>query len=202
MIIDDRKHICIITPPKCCSTSFHYAMCPPAFRCDGPQFDGYSGKHTHVLPRYVAEAIEDWTIFFLVRHPYVRLLSLYGHWKQYWDEPKTEGSLREFINTIVIPQHAQFLCAPLSNVVSAFWQLYPDVQWRTLQFEKWDTILPKFGLDLDVPRTNTSDHGTCEEEYTTDLLEFTKHWARYDFDLFGYSREPWWDVKEPECRII
>ena len=201
MIVDEQRRVCIITPPKCGTTSLHDALCPPAIRCDGPQFDGIISKHTHILPIYIKDSIQHWRILFLARNPFSRLLSLYGHWIQYWEGGQS-GTLQQFVETIVIPQHSAFLCSPLSCWVRTFYNVNPDINWETFQFEKRDTILLKYGLNTDIPKLNVSEHGSYEEEYTPNLIRFVQHWARYDFELFGYSAEPWWDRGEKWRHII
>lgn len=196
MILLRQQEICILTPPKCGTTSLHWAMCPPAIFCEGPQLDNVIGKHTWVLPWSVRNEIANHTVLIVGRHPYRRILSLFGHWKMWWGRP--DSTFREFIETIVIPQRSAFLCLPISALIYRFQADNPGVKIIPFQFEQVDKTFKEYGIQprIPIPHMYTSEHGTCEEELTRDLLDFVRLWGQYDFHLFNYSEEPWWDVQE------
>lgn len=191
MIVFRDKKVCIVTPPKCGTTSLHHVMCPPGHFCEGPQLDNVVGKHTWVLPFFVRSNIEDFTILIATRHPYRRLLSLYGHYKSWWEQPDT--TFEDFIFNVVIPNRCQFLSTPVSSWVFRFQEVNPGVKWHPYQLEQTEWVQKKYGLEeFKVPHIYKSKHNGPEDEYTEETLAFARRWGRYDFKFFGYDQEPWW----------
>jgi len=179
MILLPDKKILLITPPRCGSTSLHYALCEQGngVYVMGPQLDAarHIEKHTFALPH---QAIH-YKKYIVVRNPYDRITSFYAHYSKYTDKPLT---FAEYIETRVIP-HKDVDCYPISSAIDRMDYYYID---RHLKIEDINTGLKNIGIDINIPKLNSSNKPPLH--WTPDLRFLIKTWGSNDFVRFNYSR--------------
>jgi hypothetical protein len=185
MIINHADKIVIITPPKTGSNSIQtvFKDCVLAY---GPQINGGLGTHTS----RIALTLHDFKYYFLTRHPYERLLSLYGHLTHYHPEYKAL-TFEQFVKQIVLPQKELFFSSPMSSWLRDFEINYPNFEWIELPLLKSEEILSKYRT-FTLPKVHSLSHSSLEEAYTDELIELASYWAYIDFQKFDYNPDPWW----------
>lgn len=81
MIVNYKDRWCYVSPPKTASTSLHEFLIQPPFNGGsyGVTHTPYSIAAHHLIQPPPEFNPATWTIFYSVRHPYTRCLSLYSH---------------------------------------------------------------------------------------------------------------------------
>ena len=115
MLLNQDSRVCVLTPPKCGSSTLHKSLRKVGFRsCLTKQFDGNVEKHGNQLPWEVTK--RGYKILLAVRDPMDRVLSLFSHHKYWWNK-HAKSNLEEFLLQIVVPPRYTFF-----NVTCSMYQ--------------------------------------------------------------------------------
>lgn len=194
MIIDLEHKFCVMTPPKTGSTSFNTALAifPSVVISCGPSLSGGCSLHTHYFPKsWKIEEISNMRFFILTRHPYLRLMSLYGGAKQ---NPKcSDLSFENFVKYHVVSGSNVFLGSCILAWYCEWHYKYPEINIETLHFEQCEHIFKKeFDMNIKIEHLNKTHNFTPNQLYTKELLQIARWWGHFDFSYFDYDDEIWW----------
>ncbi len=187
MILLIEQRIVIVTPPKTASDSLHRALCSGyggQMVIGESMYPGNVDKHTMKIPNEAT----GFTVLATVRHPLDRLVSLYCHYARTESEYHGRFAMAfwEFANRIArdnrvsgFPVDALY-CWPQSKHLGT---LAPDGLLRT---ESLTEDLASHGIEVTLPRENTSHRRPWGAYFDTGLLATVEPWAEDDRQRFGY----------------
>lgn len=184
---------CIITPPKCASTSLHTYLCDQQNNVYvvGPQLVGdHSEKHTTVLPYGVRwpeqhpKLNKKYQIGLVVRNPYARAVSLWGHARD-WDD-LIHVEFDHFVKHILMPVQQPFLSSTISRIMHNFEKPVAKLFHVESLVEDFTAI----GADMSsFPHYNKVDHPPYTELYTQELMDLVYYWGQKDFQDYHYDHK-------------
>lgn len=178
MLVLDNLKICIFLPPKCGTTSVsqHIVNKRLGYCCLGPQHDGEIEKHTWAIPWHVNH-YGGYKFYSLIRNPYTRVKSLYGHYCRWWEKPK---SFHHFLREIVIGGIYDFYNWTVWRMIH---KTGKEVQW--LHYETLIQDLSAIGIMTDgFPHLNKGDY---DVKLTEDDKYLIRIWGHDDFIQGGYN---------------
>lgn len=192
MLFSEHKRIVLFTPPKCGTLMLHRVLTQRGCKAVlAPQFDGGVGEHTTLLPFDVWRDVDRWTFAVAVRNPYTRALSLYGHYKRYWQQAELE--FPAFLRRIVLAPRHLFFNATISALLTPAERPLdgrrPIRVSATVRLEHAVADLRGLGFDVpdELPRVHALGPRSLDE-YVGDAQELVELWAAHDFERFGYER--------------
>lgn len=147
------------------------------------------GVHTTHLPYTAKIRKKQYTFYILTRHPYKRILSLYGAWLAQLPAPI---SFELFIKNYVFSFRFPYFTASISYWITDFTRNNPGAEWIELPLDKSVDMLAKHNINFELPHLNQTKHPSLEEAYTTELIQLVNYWAYWDFKWLEYEPKPWW----------
>lgn len=193
MLVDFDRHLVLITPPKCGTSTLHEVL--PRFGVKailGPQFDFAIGEHTTLLPYDVWSQLNRFRFVVVTRNPYTRAASLYAHYRRYWPPPHLVFA--DFLERIVIaPRYAFFnatitsMIHPLENPLDGRLPVAVDASIR-LQALEDDLRCLGYSVNDGLPKIHALD-GPGVSDYTPRTKDLVDLWSYHDFERFGYPRD-------------
>jgi len=190
VLIDFQRNLILLTPPKCGTVTLHQELprfgATPTF---GQQFDGGNGEHTIHLPGDAWAAIERFRIAVVVRNPYTRATSLYGHYRRYWQAPYLP--FPEFLARIVAAPRHLFFNATISSMLSPLEHPLdgrrPLPVTHHVRLECLADDLKRLGYPIAtaLPRAHALPHESLAA-YTPQARDLVALWGLHDFERFGY----------------
>lgn len=190
MIVLRKERAIILTPPRTASVSLHHALCGPNIWVHGPiEF------HAHMPMAHETRSIPaDFAKFKLacvVRNPLHRLVSMYCLVRDWRPRlPASDWTFSEFAERAANPpQHGWW--PAWGRSISDYLRPLRSMDY-ILRFESLEAdLLRTFGIDVKLPRTNSSNRLPFHEYYQDQrVLELARKWAEEDCRAFGYDANP------------